>query len=480
MISLVLFLVLGLRRRRRPSISIRSDARAGSAGRRVQHLACSTCCRWCCWSSCRCAECRRSCPSSASALFAGVLASFTQCDAVEAFVDDPAWAGRSPAIKAHLRARWPPASCQQHRHRDDRRAVLPRRHGQHADHDLAGPRRAVASPRSWSTPASSSGCSRRSSPRADVDGPPDRRRSSARHRPERHRRRPVRRRRPAQPDVPREFARRGLAPRMLSRAVEDSGTVTSALVPWNSCGAYMAGVLGVSTVAYLPFCFFNLLSPLISLVYGFIGFNIEHVEPAAGEPGPTASAPRARPSPSPKEMRHDRLPQRPAPQHREEPKRGFALPSAYTILFALIVVMAIATWIIPAGAYDLDADGAADPGHLPRGRPEPAADPDRLADGADQRPVRHRGRRRATSATTTRGELFGAIDVALFILVIGGFLGVTMKTGAIQAGIARLVRAAAGPGALDDPDPDDRLRARRHDVRHGRGEPRLLRPRSSR
>ena len=62
-----------------------------------------------------------------------------------------------------------------------------------------------------------------------------------------------------------EFAKRGIAPRMLSRTVEDAGTVTSPLVPWNSCGAYMAGVLGVATVAYLPYCFFNLLSPVISL-----------------------------------------------------------------------------------------------------------------------------------------------------------------------------------------------------------------------
>jgi NhaC family Na+:H+ antiporter len=88
-----------------------------------------------------------------------------------------------------------------------------------------------------------------------------------------------------------EFARRGIAPRMLSRAVEDSGTVTSPLVPWNSCGAYMAGVLGVATMAYLPFCFFNLLSPVISLFYGFTGINIEHVEPAAGEPDSTGSGP---------------------------------------------------------------------------------------------------------------------------------------------------------------------------------------------
>ena len=75
------------------------------------------------------------------------------------------------------------------------------------------------------------------------------------------------------------FARRGLAPRMLSRTVEDTGTVTSPLVPWNSCGAYMAGVLGVSTMNYLPYAFFNILNPLVALGYAFTGFRIEHVEP---------------------------------------------------------------------------------------------------------------------------------------------------------------------------------------------------------
>lgn len=93
-----------------------------------------------------------------------------------------------------------------------------------------------------------------------------------------------------------EFARRGLAPRMLSRAVEDSGTVTSPLVPWNSCGAYMAGVLGVATAAYLPYCFFNLLSPVISLAYGFTGFRIEHITPPADTPG---VSPPVRPSDAP-------------------------------------------------------------------------------------------------------------------------------------------------------------------------------------
>jgi NhaC family Na+:H+ antiporter len=78
------------------------------------------------------------------------------------------------------------------------------------------------------------------------------------------------------------FRERGLAPRMLSRTVEDAGTVTSPLVPWNSCGAYMAGVLGVATVAYLPYAFFNLLSPLISLIYGLTGFRVERIPTEAG------------------------------------------------------------------------------------------------------------------------------------------------------------------------------------------------------
>jgi NhaC family Na+:H+ antiporter len=78
-----------------------------------------------------------------------------------------------------------------------------------------------------------------------------------------------------------EYAKRGLAPRMLSRTVEDTGTVTSPLVPWNSCGAYMSGVLGVPTLEYLPFAFFNLINPLIAIIFGLTGFRVEHVKPAA-------------------------------------------------------------------------------------------------------------------------------------------------------------------------------------------------------
>ncbi len=84
-----------------------------------------------------------------------------------------------------------------------------------------------------------------------------------------------------------EFERRGLAPEVLSRAVEDSGTVTSVLVPWNTCGAYISGVLGVSTAAYLPYCFFNFASPILDVLYGFIGFKVPSSTPETAEPEPT-------------------------------------------------------------------------------------------------------------------------------------------------------------------------------------------------
>lgn len=72
-----------------------------------------------------------------------------------------------------------------------------------------------------------------------------------------------------------EYRSRGLHPKNLSRVLEDSGTITSPLVPWNTCGAYMAAALGVPTLAYLPFCFFNLVNPFVSVAYGYAGFKIE-------------------------------------------------------------------------------------------------------------------------------------------------------------------------------------------------------------
>ncbi|HYO04747.1 MAG TPA: Na+/H+ antiporter NhaC [Mycobacterium sp.] len=82
-----------------------------------------------------------------------------------------------------------------------------------------------------------------------------------------------------------EFENRGLAPQNLSRLAADSATVTSPLVPWNSCGAFMGAALGVSTLAYFPFAFFNILSPLLSVVYGFTGFKIVPNEPVSATEG---------------------------------------------------------------------------------------------------------------------------------------------------------------------------------------------------
>ena len=72
-----------------------------------------------------------------------------------------------------------------------------------------------------------------------------------------------------------EYRRRRLHPKNLSRALEDAGTLTSVLVPWNTCGAFFAQTLGIATFTYLPFCFFNLINPIVSAVYGFTGFTIE-------------------------------------------------------------------------------------------------------------------------------------------------------------------------------------------------------------
>jgi NhaC family Na+:H+ antiporter len=74
------------------------------------------------------------------------------------------------------------------------------------------------------------------------------------------------------------YLKRGLHPKNLSRALEDSATLTSPLIPWNTCGAYMSTVLGVSCFTYLPFAFLNLASPLISMFYGFTGLTIEKIE----------------------------------------------------------------------------------------------------------------------------------------------------------------------------------------------------------
>lgn len=75
------------------------------------------------------------------------------------------------------------------------------------------------------------------------------------------------------------YRKRGLKPENLSRTLEDSATVTSVLVPWNTCGATQASVLGVATLTYAPYCFFNIISPLMTILYGYLNLGINYYEP---------------------------------------------------------------------------------------------------------------------------------------------------------------------------------------------------------
>lgn len=73
------------------------------------------------------------------------------------------------------------------------------------------------------------------------------------------------------------YRRNGLESRLLSRSIEDSTSVTSVLIPWNSCGLTQSAVLGVATLTYLPYCIFNIASPLVSIATAWIGFRIRRV-----------------------------------------------------------------------------------------------------------------------------------------------------------------------------------------------------------
>jgi NhaC family Na+:H+ antiporter len=88
------------------------------------------------------------------------------------------------------------------------------------------------------------------------------------------------------------FQQRGLAPVVLSRTVGDTATPTSALIPWNSCGAYMAATLGVATWAYAPFAVFSIASPLITIAMAYAGIRMLRVAPSApvATPPPPAKA----------------------------------------------------------------------------------------------------------------------------------------------------------------------------------------------
>lgn len=70
----------------------------------------------------------------------------------------------------------------------------------------------------------------------------------------------------------------GLHPKNLSRALEDSATLTSPLIPWNTCGAFMIGALGLAPWTYIPYCFLNLINPILSVIYGYTGFSMHKAD----------------------------------------------------------------------------------------------------------------------------------------------------------------------------------------------------------
>ena len=76
------------------------------------------------------------------------------------------------------------------------------------------------------------------------------------------------------------YEQRGLHAKNLSRTLEDAGTLTSPLVPWNTCGAFMTGALAVNPITFLPFAFLNLLTPMIAILYGYTGWKIVRIKPA--------------------------------------------------------------------------------------------------------------------------------------------------------------------------------------------------------
>ena len=74
------------------------------------------------------------------------------------------------------------------------------------------------------------------------------------------------------------YRKEGYESRLLSRTTEDAATVTSVLIPWNTCGMTQSTVLGVSTWTYLPYCIFNYISPLMSIIVAAIGWKIKRIK----------------------------------------------------------------------------------------------------------------------------------------------------------------------------------------------------------
>jgi len=137
-----------------------------------------------------------------------------------------------------------------------------------------------------------------------------------------------------------------------------------------------------------------------------------------------------------------------APGSAPKSRWSFTFPSAYTILFAILIIVTALTWIIPAGVFERDAEGQPIPGtyhSVPRNA-------QRFIPDAILAPVDGMyGLQNPTTghiSVDNEGVLYGSINIALFVLVIGGFLGITMKTGAIDAGIGAAVKRLGTRGNL--------------------------------
>ena len=87
------------------------------------------------------------------------------------------------------------------------------------------------------------------------------------------------------------YHKQGLHPKLLSRTLEDSGTLSSPLVPWNTCGAFMSTTLGVGALAYLPYAFLNLLNPIVAVVIAFAGWKIARLPERIQQRNPPTSSP---------------------------------------------------------------------------------------------------------------------------------------------------------------------------------------------
>ena len=126
-----------------------------------------------------------------------------------------------------------------------------------------------------------------------------------------------------------------------------------------------------------------------------------------------------------------------------EKKKGLQFPTAYTVLFLLIVLVVIATWFIPAGRYELTDEGEPIPGTYH----EVESNPQKIISDGLMAPINGMygiaGEDGSVSVYNS-GGLYGAIDVALFVLIIGGFLAITMATGAIDAGIGKITTVFEG------------------------------------